>query len=597
MILTTSKYLRKSHSRLDKNLNKSYKSAFFNIIAFVIIMSGVIFMSWGAKEMTLSSETAARQVITLQIYDLFTYSLRTVLRMFIAIIISVIFALPFATLAAKSSKAEQILLPILDVLQSVPILGYISFTVTAFLALFPNNNTGAEMAAIFAIFTSQVWNIIFSFYQSLKSLPEELKDAAKVFEMTSWQKFWRMELPFGLPSLVWNIVLSMSSGWFYVVASEVIVVGGNNITLPGIGSYISLAMAQQNIHAVINAVIAMSIVILLYDQLVLRPLVVWVDKFHYEMTTANIVPRSWIFELFRKSTIVNLVIRSVIEFLANILIYWPQKIITTFTQKKPHSKVSKIARNIQNDAHRIQDYAWYLFLFVSASLTSYYLFSFVRNVIGIQEVLYVIKLGAITLIRVFVMVIIASIIWVPIGIKVGLNNTLTGIVQPIAQFLASFPVNLFFPATVIIIGHYSLDPDIWLSPLIIIGSQWYILFNVIAGVSSLSNDLKEVSKNLNIKGFLLWKKIIIPSIMPHFVTGAITASGAAWNASIVAEYVTFGNTKIVAHGLGSYIAETTIAADFHKIALGVGVMALYVILFNKFFWQPLSDYINKKFKL
>ncbi|RYE06485.1 MAG: ABC transporter permease subunit [Rickettsiaceae bacterium] len=581
---------------LNDGQNISYKSVFLNIIAFLIVNLAVIFVAWGVKAMSTPIEITQNQTITLLLSDLFFYSLRTLLRMLIAIVISVIVALPLAVIIAKSAKVEQILLPMLDVLQSVPILGYISFTVTTFLALFPGQNTGAEMAAIFAIFTSQVWNIIFSFHQSLKSLPQELKDTAQVFNLTRWQKFWRMELPFGIPSLVWNIVLSMSSGWFYVVASEVIVVGNNNITLPGIGSYISLAIAEQNVSAVINAVVAMTIIILIYDQLIFRPLVVWSDKFRYETTTTDQIPKSWIFELFVKSILVSLIVRPILILVTKIIIYWPHKIAYAINSNNQHPNIASKTPKTINHSSKIANYIWYGFLAMSTWITLYYIVNFVNHIVGFKEVLYVMKLGAVTLARVFCMVLIAAIIWVPIGIKIGLNSHLTKLVQPIAQFLASFPINIFFPIVVTIIINQNLNPDIWLSPLIIIGSQWYILFNIIAGVSTIPNDLKEVAKNLHVEGYLSWKKLIIPSIIPHFITGAITASGAAWNASIIAEYVVFGHEKITAYGLGSYITEQTIAADFNKIALGVSIMAFYVILLNKLFWQPLNNYSKKKFK-
>lgn len=291
-----------NNSKIYKSRNSPKHLILLNIFAFLVVMSAITLVSWGTGKMTLPLSQLKLDPINLDLLSLCNYSLRTVLRMFIEIIVSIIFTLIVATLAAKNKYAEQILIPVLDVLQSVPILGYISFTFTAFLALFPGSQMGAEMAAIFAIFTSQVWNITFSLYQSLKTLPTELTETAVVFKMDGWSKFWKIEIPFAVPGLIWNIVMSMSGGWFCVVASEVIMVGDNKFALPGVGSYISLAIIDKNIEAVIAAIVAMTLIIIMYDQLILRPLVVWADKFRYETSSSNSAkPTSWMYSIFIKN--------------------------------------------------------------------------------------------------------------------------------------------------------------------------------------------------------------------------------------------------------------------------------------------------------
>ncbi len=527
--------------------------------------------------------------VSLEYINLFAYSLRTLLRMLIAVIISLIFTIIYATLATKNKKCEQILIPLLDILQSLPILGYISFTVTAFLALFPSSVMGAECAAIFAIFTSQAWNMTFSFYYSLKSVPQDLQDAASIFKMSKWRKFWQISFPYAIPSLVWNIVVSISSGWFFVVASEVITVGNNNITLPGIGSYIALAIQQKNLYAIGYAVIAMSLVIILYDQLLLRPLVAWSERFRYEMNVGSSVSHSWVLNLFQKSVI----IKKLFTFIANIgefLLYLP--IFNNYNKND-----SIILTNLASDNKSWVDYLWYILMFCVGCFSSYYIYHFLYYDIGWLEIVKVFKLASITLLRVIILIIIASIIWVPVGIYIGLHPKLTAFIQPLAQFLAAFPANLLFPVTFIIITHYNLNPNIWLSPLIIMGAQWYILFNVIVGASSVPNDLKDATLIFRVTGWNWWYKIMLPAITPYFLTGAITASGGAWNASIVAEIINFGDQTIVASGIGSYIAQMTVKADFNKIVLGMGVMALFVVLFNRLFWRPLNDYSIKRFQL
>ena len=577
----------REHHKTPRNRTKNL---LFNILAFLLITAGLTLIGVGFSEMTAPISVLKTEQISLDPINLFEYSLRTTLRMFIALVFSLIFSLLYATIAAKNSYAEEILVPLLDILQSVPILGYISFTVTGFLLLFPNSIMGAECAAIFAIFTSQAWNLTFSFYQSLKTVPKELIEASSIFKMSKWQRFWRVELPFGIPSLVGNIVVSMSGGWFFVVAAEVISVGNNKISLPGIGSYISLALEQENIPAIIYAVTAMILIIIIYDQLLLRTLVAWSDKFHCETTGSGNAPKSWVLTLFTRSRMINKLFLPITYFFRFIVHF------RLFNHSRDNINLSQNHEFGSYNHRRAPKYLWYFTLFVIFALASYYLFRFLQYRVKLNELLQVLQLVSITMLRVFILVIIASIIWVPIGIYIGLNPKLAAVMQPITQFLAAFPANLLFPLAVIIISKYNLNPNIWLSPLMIIGAQWYILFNVITGSSSFPNELREASKNFNIKGFLWWRKVMLPGIAPYFITGAITASGGAWNASIVAEVVSWGDKKIVLKGIGSYISQMTVEADFHRIVLGIGVMSICIALINHFFWQPLYNYSAKKYK-
>ncbi|BBB56273.1 MAG: ABC transporter permease subunit [Rickettsiaceae bacterium] len=575
------------HHKTAKNRTSNL---LFNILAFLLITAGLALIGVGFTEMSAPISILKSEQISLDPVNLFEYSLRTTLRMFIALVFSLIFSLLYATIAAKNSYAEEILVPLLDILQSVPILGYISFTVTGFLLLFPNSIMGAECAAIFAIFTSQAWNLTFSFYQSLKTIPKELIEASSIFKMSKWQRFWRVELPFGIPSLVGNVVVSMSGGWFFVVAAEVISVGNNKISLPGIGSYISLALEQENIPSIIYALTAMILIIIIYDQLILRTLVAWSDKFHYESTGSSNAPKSWVLTLFTRNLFINKLFLPIIYFF-RFIVYFP-----LFNHSNQDKNLEQKQEFVSYHYNRTSKYLWYFALFVIFALASYYLFNFLQNQIKLSELLEVLQLVLITMLRVFTLVIIASIIWIPIGIYIGLHPKLAAVMQPITQFLAAFPANLLFPLAVIGISKYDLNPNIWLSPLMIVGAQWYILFNVITGSSSFPTELREASKNFNIKGLLWWRKVMLPGIVPYFITGAITASGGAWNASIVAEVVSWGDKKIVLKGIGSYITQMTIEADFHRIVLGIGVMSLCIALINHFFWQPLYNYSAKKYK-
>ncbi|MFK7968374.1 MAG: ABC transporter permease subunit [Rickettsiaceae bacterium] len=331
----------------------------------------------------------------------------------------------------------------------------------------------------------------------------------------------------------------------------------------------------------------MILIIITYDQLILKPLVAWSDKFRCELTASSNVPKSWVFDLFCKNLMIKKIFLS-ISLAASFVVR-----LKLFGRKNDNKDYIKDEQKNFNDH---SNYLWYTTLFILSLVASYYLFNFLYNSIKLNEIFEVLKLVSITMLRVFVLVIMASIIWVPIGIYIGSKPHLTSILQPITQVLAAFPANLLFPIAVILISRYELNPNIWLSPLMIIGAQWYILFNVIAASASFPNELKEVSKNFNIKGLLWWRKIMLPAIAPYFVTGAITASGGAWNASIVAEVVSWGDKKIIADGIGSYIAQMTIEADFQRVILGIGAMSLCIALVNHFFWQPLYNFSVQKYK-
>lgn len=555
----------------------------FDAMAFLIVASFLVLMALGAGEMSGPIGELEQSPISLDASNLPEYALRTTIRMLLAVLASLVFTLVYATAAAKSKRAGQIMIPLLDILQSVPVLGYISFTITGFLALFPGNTLGVEAAAIFAIFTSQAWNMTFSMYQSLQSIPSDMNEAACVFKLSGWQKFWKMELPYAMPGLVWNMMVSMSGGWFFVVASEAITVGEHRISLPGIGSYIALAISEQNMHAIFYAIASMTLVIFLYDQLLFRPLVAWSDKFRYEMTASQNVPESWVLDLFAKSRLgrkLRVPLQKLSHFILRIRLFRAgvQPVYMTSAQM------------------RLLDYAWFVLLAVVAGFAGRHIVLFLSQSVTWADLGEVAVLAGLTLLRVVVLILFASLVWVPLGVCIGLRPKLAQLVQPLAQFLSAFPANLLFPLAVMGISHYHLNPDIWLSPLMILGTQWYILFNVVAGASSFPNDLKEAAQNLQIHGWLWWRKVMLPGIFPYYLTGALTASGGAWNASIVAEAVSWGKQSYSARGLGAYIAHMTEAGDITHIVLGVAAMSLTVVLFNKFFWRPLYVISAKKLR-
>ncbi|MDY7561084.1 ABC transporter permease subunit [Pseudomonas sp. 10B1] len=559
----------------------------WDLIAMPLVIGFLLFFSIGARETWAPISTLQSEVISLDPSNLPEYAIRTTLRMLAAMVASLIFTLIYGTLAAKSRRAEKLLVPVLDILQSVPVLGYISFTVTFFLLLFPGRVLGAECAAIFAIFTSQAWNMTFSFYQSLRMLPRDLEEVAQNIQLSGWQKFWKLDVPFAMPGLIWNMMMSMSGGWFFVVASEAITVGDKTITLPGVGSYLATAIQQQNLHAVGYVILAMVAVILIYDQFLFRPLVAWADKFRMEDTASQGgSPESWVLNLIQRTRVIQRLLRPFARAITRI---------GHMRLSLPRSKSVPVKHSASRS--RIIDFIWGSFITAFTLYVLYRITIYVGTEVTFSEVWHVLGLAVITLLRVVLLIVVASLIWVPLGVLIGLRPRLAEKIQPLAQFLAAFPANLLFPVFVIVILHYNLNPDIWLSPLIVLGTQWYILFNVIAGASAFPNDFREAAANFRIRGWLWWRKVMLPGIFPYYVTGAITASGGAWNASIVSEYVSWGQDKVVAHGLGAYIAETTAAGDFPKITLGVVVMSLFVVAFNRLVWRPMYAIAENKLRL
>jgi NitT/TauT family transport system permease protein len=558
----------------------------WDVLAVLLILALLVFFSEASRHLFAPLTELERSPTTLNPANLPEYAARTTLRMLIAMALSLLFTFTYATLAAKNKRAERILVPLLDILQSVPILGFISVTVVFFMALAPGRVLGAELAAIFAIFTSQAWNMAFSFYQSLRTVPTELVEASRNLRLSPWMSFWRLDVPFAMPQLIWNMMMSMSGSWFFVVASEAISVGNTTITLPGVGSYIALAIERQDLVAVGWAIATMLIVIFIYDQLLFRPLVAWADRFRFEQEAGGIPPQSWVFDVLRRSGLVDRMTRPLASLWRRALqVRWPQQ------------RAVPLKREPRRQQHPWITFQWTVVLVALAAVALWQVAHFVVADITPADIVTVVLLGFATLARVVVLIALASVIWVPIGVWVGTRPYAANVVQPVAQFLAAFPANLLFPIAVSAIVAFRLDPDIWLSPLMILGTQWYILFNVVAGAMAIPYELRAVGANFHVRGWLWWRRIAIPAVMPYYVTGAITASGGSWNASIVAEVASWGDVKLEAKGLGAYIARETEAGDFHRIVLGIVVMSLFVVIINRVFWRPLYHYAERKFRI
>jgi NitT/TauT family transport system permease protein len=563
-------------SRLRPNL--------WDLVALPMVLGAIALLAWGGMAMSARYHVGEVLPISLDPGQLPEYALRTVLRMGCALVASLVFSLVYAAVAAKSRQGEKILIPILDILQSVPILGFLSITVTGFIALFPGRLLGVECAAIFAIFTSQAWNMTFSVYQSLRTVPAELIEAARMYHLSPWKRFWRLEVPHAIPSLVWNMMMSVSGGWFFVVASEAITVAGQTIMLPGIGSYIATAINQRDLAAIGYAVLVMFVVILLYDQLLFRPLLAWSRKFQADPLADEDNVRPWFFIVLQRARLFDLVQAGVLEL--NRMI--DDALAGMARRRRPPAE-----RRPWPQLERLFDIA----LLGLAAAAAMWIIAFIRQTVDPAEIGWVFLLGLATAARVLILIGVASLIWVPIGVAIGLRPRLADRVQPVVQFLAAFPANLFFPVAVVLILRFQANPEIWLSPLMILGTQWYILFNVIVGTTALPQELQRAAQNLGVRRSLWWRRVILPAIFPAYVTGAVTAAGGSWNASIVSEVVQWGDTTLTATGIGAYIARTTAEGDSARIALGIGVLCLYVLAFNRLLWHRLYDLAAERLRL
>ncbi len=513
---------------------------------------------------------------------------RTLLRMWIAFCLSLFFAIATGYIAAKNQRARAFILPALDVLQSVPVLGFLSATVTAFMALFPESLLGVECASIFAIFTGQVWNMAFGFYHSMVTIPTDMQEAASTYGLTRWQRFRTVELPASAHSLIWNSMMSFGGGWFFVAQSEAISVMNKDIKLPGLGSYMAQAIERGDNQAAFWAVVAMLVLILASDQLVWRPLLVWADRFKIELTESAMPPTSWVYNLLRRSYVFTWAAERLWQPLVDRVRTAPARpgrapLVTSAVGKK------LLWRGIG--------------VLIAVWIGYHVLIGLIAAAQALPGALtwpllgHIVWLGFLTALRVIAMTVLATLIWTPIGVWIGLQPRVARFAQPLAQIGASFQVNMTFPIVVgfFVASHVTLN---WGSILLIaMGTQWYILFNVIAGAMAIPNDLKEASRVYGLRNWNLWRTLFLPAIFPFWVTGACTAAGGAWNASIVAELATWGDTTLKADGLGAYIAAVTKSGDTPLIIVSIAVMSIFVVSMNKLIWRRLYAFAERRFRL
>jgi len=549
-------------------------------IAVLLLIYAAVRVGAGAKAPEHPSTT-----INLAPSNLPYYAARSLLRMFIALVFSYAFSLGYAYVAARSRRWRRILVPALDILQSVPVLGFLAVTVTFFMALFPGSELGLECAAIFAVFTSQAWNITFSFYHSLISQPTDFDEASKLMGLSRWKRFWTVDVPGGAIGLVWNGMMSFGGAWFFLTASELITVHNRQYTLPGVGSYVGVAEDEGRLNYVLYGIITMIIMILVVNFFFWRPLVAYVEKFRVEQSESNQKARSLVLEALRRSSWPAALGRG-----RRVAAEPVNRLMGRATGIDDASLASHAARR------RAADIAFWV---VVAAVLVWGLYSMLAYIATGSDGLAVFGtafgFGFLTLLRVIVVVTIASVLWVPVGVWIGFNPRVAQFMQPIVQILASFPANFIFPFAIVVFIDIGLPLNFGAILLMALGTQWYVLFNVIAGASAVPSDLKEAMDNLGVHGLDRWRRLILPGIFPAYVTGAITAAGGAWNATIVAEIVSYNHRVLVAKGLGAFISQNT--SNLPYLFAGLLVMAVYVTGINALLWRRLYRLAETKFAL
>jgi NitT/TauT family transport system permease protein len=513
------------------------------------------------------------------------YALYSLVRISLAYGLSLIFALVYGYLAASSRRTEVLLVPLLDILQSIPVLSFLPGVMLAMVALLPHRQIGVELGSILLIFTGQVWNIAFSFYSSLKSEPRELKEAAQIYRFGRWQRFAELDLPFATIGLVWNSMMSVAGGWFFLMACEMFVLGDRDFRLPGLGSFLQTAASNGNTRAILWGLGAMIALIVLLDQLVWRPIIIWADKFKFEQVESVSVTPSTLLSLIGRTSLVirgyRLVFRPIISWLT----------LTFATGARRAAAAPK--------RHGSRQWLFGLLAAIVMVGLGFAVFHAVRELSELHRADYLVLLrsAGLTFIRVNSALLIGALWTVPAGVAIGSNARLARIAQPLAQLAASIPATALFPVILLFFIRMRGGLELAAMALMLLGTQWYILFNVIAGTMAIPTDLKEAARIFGFTGWERWRRLILPAIFPYLVTGMVTASGGAWNASIVAEYFHFQGRIVSTAGLGSTISRASDSGRFDVLLASTLIMAVVVVLINRLVWRRLYRLASSRFKL
>lgn len=551
----------------------SSKSARWLADLLVVLILGGLFFGILNVAAEWRAPFRAETNIDLSFWRLPQYTLYSLARGWAAMALSLVFAIGYATWAYYDRRASAILLPALDILQSIPVLGFMPGLVLALVAVFPTSNFGLELACVVMIFTAQVWNMVFSYYDSLRAIPEDLRQMGKLAGFSPWQRFWKLELPFASQGLVYNCMVSMAGGWFFLTINEAFTLGNRNFQLPGLGSYMSVAIGENNIPAQVAAVVAMGAMIIAVDRLVWWPLVIWSRKFKLEDTASGPRETTLVEQFLRRSHIGDAAVLA-------------PKFIGRLGERLPRPRLPSLPTPPAS-AEKIGYRLVLAIIFLIAGYGCWHLILLLAQV-SLHDWGEIIGKAAFTFLRVLAALIISSIWTIPVGVWIGLNPRLARPLQPIIQFAASFPAPMLYPLVFGLVLAVGGSLQWGAVVLMMLGAQWYILFNVAAGAQAIPADVNACASILHLRGWFRWAKFLLPAIFPSLVTGWITSAGGAWNASIVSEYLQQGGKTYVASGLGAYISEATNAGHFPQLAAAVVVMAVCVVAINRTFWRSLQ---------
>ena len=552
-----------------------------DILALLVV---AIFLYAGARLAFNAPAVIYGPKISLEVSALPWYTLLSVGRMSIAYGLSLMFALINGRTAAYHPRAEHVLMPLLDVLQSVPILSFLPVVLLSLSAFLPQN-TAAELASIVLIFTSQVWNLTFAWYQSLTTIPKELREASTIFRLNTWFKFKSLEMPFGTISLVWNSMMSWAGGWFFLMAAEIFTVGTRDFRLPGLGAYLQEAANLGDFQAIAWGLGALILTIVALDQLVWRPLLAWSDRFKVEMVESDNPPTSWFYNLVSNSRLANWLGEAVFRPAAERIDRW-------LSQRFPMRTIA----SEQEGKGNWRTYLTWGFFSLGLIYGAYRAGSMLWT-IPLREWGQVALGVAATFFRAAGAIFIALLWTIPVGVAIGTDRRVAAVFQPLVQVIASVPATALFPVILLLVLRLPGGLNLAALLLMLMGTQWYLLFNIIAGASAIPQDLKYTTRLMQLKGWKRWSTLVLPAIFPYLVTGAITASGGAWNASIVAEHVTFSGQTLNVTGIGSLIAQATMTGDYPLLLAATLGMVLTVILINRLFWRRLYTLAEEKFRM
>jgi NitT/TauT family transport system permease protein len=517
------------------------------------------------------------------------YAFYSIVRVAAAYFLSLLFALAYGYIAAYNKRVEGLMIAALDIFQSIPVLSFLPGVMLAMIALVPGRQLGIELGAIVLIFTGQVWNMAFSFYSSLKSIPRELREACAIYRFSAWQRFWQLEVPFSAIGLVWNSMVSVAAAWFILVVCEMFPVGTRHFRLPGLGSYLQTAANNGDTTATVYGIITMMVIIVLTDQLVWRPLIAWSDKFKFETTDSGNRVTSPILHLLRNSNALGWVQQHTVVPLG-------ERIYTGIARHREHRVVQRTPTPVARRVTSLSTITLALLAAAAVGVAAVHALGLLRAVPGSNYLLLFEGAGA-TFLRVNASLLIASLWTIPVGVAIGFNPGLARVMQPVVQMIASFPATVFYP--IIILGLFRLGIGLGSGSvvLMLLGTQWYILFNVIAGAMAIPSEMREVSTLFRFPAIQRWTTVILPGIFPYLITGLVTASGGAWNASIIAEYFHLQDKTLETLGLGAQISAASDGGNFGVLLMGTIIMALMVVTVNRLLWRRLYHLAETKYRL